>query len=405
MAHDTKKQEPRDLSLPIYRRIEKDLRGRIQNGGWRAGAMIPSRKDLSQEYGVDLGTVQRAVAGLLADGTLRADGGRGTFVTDQEGARQETAGDRGSHRGVKMIALILDQSFNPTDLGAQAMPRAIYHRLRAEETEYRLLTMDTHGEALEQIIELERDALEAAEREAMAGVILWHSGGEQTLPQIRRLLANGVPVIFMDRYPASLPCDFIGVDDEGSAREATGYLLSLGHRRIAFLAPLEPITTIEERLVGYQKALQDAGTPQAEELICRLPYTLSLNMMSLKQQVRTAAAALAALKDPPTAVFAVNDFLAHHYIAAAEEIGLSVPGTVSVMGFDDMERFSPRPPFLTTMHQPFEAMAERAVELLLRRLQALKAVPDVSQNNVFQHILLPTKLVVRHSCYALSQRL
>lgn len=385
-----------DLSLPIYRRIEKDLRRRIQDGHWHLGAMIPSRKDLSQSYGVDLGTVQRAVAGLLADGTLRADGGRGTFVTDR-GRAAPLGDDRRHFPGVQMIALILDQSFNPTDPGAQAMPRAIYHRLREEEAEYRLLTMDTHGESLEQIVTLEQAALEAVEREAMAGVILWHSGGKHTLPQISRLLAKGVPVVFMDRYPAGFRCDFIGVDDENSAREATEYLLGLGHRRIAFLAPLEPITTIEQRLAGYQKALKVAGAPSVAELVCRLPYTLSLSPASLKQQVQTAVAALAALPDPPTAVFAVNDFLAHHCIAAAEEIGLPVPGALSVLGFDDMERFSPRPPFLTTMHQPFEAMGERAAAILLERLQS----SDAAQN-VFQHVLLPTKLVIRHSCRALS---
>ena len=389
-------EQERELSMPIYRRIEKDLRGRISAGNWRAGAMLPSRKALAQEYGVDLGTVQRAVAGLLADGTLRADGGRGTFVTEQNGASQ-TIDKRRPPSNIQMIALILDQSFTPTDPGAQAMPRAIYHRLRDAAPDCRLLTMDTHGEALEQIIELERAALEAVDREDMAGVILWHSGGEHTLPQIRRLLAKGVPVIFMDRYPAAFPCDFIGVDDEGSAREATHYLLGLGHRCIAFLAPLEPITTIEQRLAGFQKALKEAGAPQAADLICRLPYTLSLNPTSLKQQVRMAAATLAALPDPPTAIFAVNDFLAHHCIAALEEIGLSVPGNISVIGFDDMERFSPRPPFLTTMHQPFEAMGERAAEILLHRLQR----PEAAQT-VFQHVLLPTKLVIRHSCRALG---
>ena len=385
-------QMPRDLSLPVFRRIEKDLRERIGPGGWSAGVMIPSRKALAAEYGVDLGTLQRAITGLLADGTLRADGGRGTFVAAQTGGKEPRHVNRQAS-APRQIALILDQSFNPTDPGAQAIPRAIYHKLLAEDAHCRMLTFDTHGEVPEQIVALERHALEAVQDEGVAGVILWHSGGQHTLPLIRRLIERGVPVIFMDRYPDSFDCDFVGVDDEDSAREATEYLLGLGHRRIAFLAPLEDITTIEQRLSGYEKALRAAGVVPAPELICRLPYTLSLNADSLMGQVRTAAEGLAALGKPPTAVFAVNDFLAHRYIAASKEIGLSVPEDVSVMGFDDTDRFSPRPPFLTTVHQPFGLMGERAADLLLRRLRT-----PASARRTFQHVLLATRIVVRASC-------
>jgi DNA-binding LacI/PurR family transcriptional regulator len=384
--------KPRDLSLAVYRRIENDLRARVAGGEWAAGVMMPSRKALAAEYGVDLGTLQRAISGLLADGTVRADGGRGTFVANA--AAQAVAADTKTQAvSSKLVALIFDQSFNPTDPGAQAIPRAVYHKLRAQESEYRMLTFDTHGETPEQIVSLERHALDAVGNEGIAGVILWHSGGEQTLPQIRRLIEHDVPVIFMDRYPASVDCDFVGVDDEAGAHDAVEYLLSLGHRRIGFLAPLENITTIEQRLSGYQKALAAAGIVPRTEWVCRLPYTLSLNINSLQQQVRQAIETLASLEDPPTAVFAVNDFLAHRLIAAATEIGLSVPEDICVMGFDDTDRFSPRTPFLTTVHQPFELMGERAADLLLQRLRT-----PVSARRTFQHVLLSTKIVVRSSC-------
>ncbi|BDI32025.1 hypothetical protein CCAX7_40760 [Capsulimonas corticalis] len=379
--------------MAVYRRIEEDLRGRIASGEWMAGAMIPSRKDLAAEYGVDLGTIQRAVAGLLSDGALRADGGRGTFVAMSAGASRLPSVSKRSVTP-KMIALIYDQSFNPTDIGAQSIPRSIYHKFLEEEANCRLLIFDTHGETPERIVELEGHALDAVESEGVSGVIVWHSGGESTLPQIRRIMDRGVPVIFMDRYPLGFDCDFVGVDDEFSGQEATDYLLGLGHRRIAFLAPLENITTIDQRLAGYKKALANVGILPSPELICRLPYTLSLNMVTLKQQMKAAAASLAALNDPPTAVFAVNDLLAHYYISAIKELGLSVPGEMSVIGFDDMDRFAPAPQFLTTMHQPFETMGERTAELLLKRLQT-------PGQRTFQHILLPTKLVVRQSCRSL----
>ena len=72
---------------------------------------------------------------------------------------------------------------------------------------------------------------------------------------------------------------------------------------------------------------------------------------------------------------------------------------MSVMGFDDVDRDSPRPSPLTTVHQPFEQMGRKAMELLLKRLASLDETPAV-----FQHIMLPTRLAVRSSCLAYSGR-
>ena len=98
--------------------------------------------------------------------------------------------------------------------------------------------------------------------------------------------------------------------------------------------------------------------------------------------------------DPVTAVFAVNDFLAHMLVNALEESGFHVPADVSVVGFDDIDRYSPRTPFLTTMRQPFEAIGERAANLLLRRLREPHGPTKPAS---FRHVLLPSQLIVRKS--------
>jgi DNA-binding GntR family transcriptional regulator len=75
-------------STPAYLQIEHRLRGEINRGIWPAGSMLPSRRDLAKEYGVSSLTVDRAVTRLIAEGILRADDRRGTFVTSssaQEG--------------------------------------------------------------------------------------------------------------------------------------------------------------------------------------------------------------------------------------------------------------------------------------------------------------------------------
>jgi DNA-binding LacI/PurR family transcriptional regulator/DNA-binding transcriptional regulator YhcF (GntR family) len=380
----------------VYGRIEIDMRSKVELGTWPPGMMIPSRKALSKAYGVDLRTVQRAIAALLGDGTLTAENGRGTFVA--------RVGDGGRNLAswiqtpaLQTVAIVLDQSFSPTDPGPRAISQAIHASVRAASPDTRILTFDTHAESIEKIAALERDALGIVEHEGLAGAVVWHSGGRFTEPQLRRMVENGVPLVFMDRFPEGLVCDYVGIDNDHSAREAVEYLLSLGHRRIGFVAPMEPITSIEQRLAGYRKALRRAGVSGNDDLEFRPGLRESLSLVGLDAQLRAVADNVRAMASPPTAIVAVNDFLAHRLITALEHAGLSVPADVSVIGFDDIDRYSPRPPILTTMRQSFEAMGERAAEMLLARIAAPRDVAAPA----YQHVLLSTKLIARESCRAL----
>ena len=114
--------------------------------------------------------------------------------------------------------------------------------------------------------------------------------------------------------------------------------------------------------------------------------------------VRPAVRQFFEMTEPPTALFAMNDALAHYFIVEAEAAGGRVPDTISVIGFDDLERYSPRPALLTTIHQPFDRIGSRAAGLLIRRLKS----PDPAALPS-QHILLPTPLVVRSTCQPLGK--
>ena len=104
------------------------------------------------------------------------------------------------------------------------------------------------------------------------------------------------------------------------------------------------------------------------------------------------------LPDPPTAVFAVNDFLAEYLMIVLEEKGIAIPDTISVVGFDDVERFLPQKPRLTTIRQPFEAIGERAASMLWWRMSH----PE-SHTGAYQHVMLPTRLIVRETTKAISK--
>ena len=383
-----------EIHSPLYKRIEKDLRERVQCGRWAAGTMLPSRKSLADEYGVDMRTIQRAIGDLLADGTLHAHGGRGTFVANSNGTSiPGTPSSNG--RGAQTVAIIAEQSYNPGPSWPVTI-QAIHETLRREISDCRLITLNTYDKTPEGVIHHERDAVAVVEQQNLAGLIMFHSGGDETIPDIRRVLDRGIPMVFIDRLPADLKCDFVGIDNRFAAFDAVEYLISIGHRRVAFLAPEEDASTIEGRLAGYREALAKNGIEQNPDHICRLPLTQSFAIDNLRSELGRVASRLMNDQDRPTAIFVVNDFLARHFIHAIEEQGGSVPESISVLGFDDVEQFSPRPGFLTSVRQPFEAIGERSAKLLLNRLH------DDDGASVYQHILLPTKLVVRSSTQPFS---
>ena len=149
----------------------------------------------------------------------------------------------------------------------------------------------------------------------------------------------------------------IDVQDEAAARTITDHLLDLGHRRIAMVQGPAGHAASRSRLEGFRKALAARGLEAQPELLPQGLFTF--------ESGRDAAVGLLALRSPPTAVFAANDLTALGVMAKAQELGLSIPGDLSVAGFDDIASASMVWPGLTTMRQPMADMAAAAAETVI----------------------------------------
>lgn len=150
---------------------------------------------------------------------------------------------------------------------------------------------------------------------------------------------------------------YVFMDDVLAAREITDRLLDLGHRRIAFIDGPQEHTAATRRRHGYLAALGARGVTPCTDLIQSGDFE-SLSGFE-------AAERLLDLPDPPTAIFAANDGMAVGVLAAAAKRGLSVPGSLSVVGFDDSPVAASAWPRLTTVHQPVAEMAEAAADMLI----------------------------------------
>ena len=180
----------------------------------------------------------------------------------------------------------------------------------------------------------------------------------------------------------------IGVDNRRGVVLALDYLAGLGHRDIAIVGPNRK-GDLRVRCDAYMEWMRERfGEPPAE-------YVQSGGNEYDSGYVGMAR--LMALPNRPTAVFAVGDSTAVGTLAAAADRGVAVPGDVSILGFDDIKLAAYIRPALTTVRQPVEAMASRAVELMVQMIQQ-EAVPQP-----VPHILEPPELVIRDSCAAPRQ--
>jgi LacI family transcriptional regulator, galactose operon repressor len=191
----------------------------------------------------------------------------------------------------------------------------------------------------------------------------------------------GAPVVAVDHNVASSALPTVDSDNLKGAVSATEYLLSLGHRRIGFLAGRPDLESAQLRERGYRAALRRAGIKIDPSLIRVGGYQTDTAEPGARQLLEQA--------DRPTAIFAANDVSALATISVAEGLGLTVPDDLSVIGFDNVPEAALSEPSLTTIEQPIRQMGFDAAQILIR-LIAKQQVPE--------HTLLPTRLVVRRSC-------
>ena len=213
--------------------------------------------------------------------------------------------------------------------------------------------------------------------------------------RVQALMVRHLPFVVVDGVASPAACR-VGIDDRGASLGAVEHLLALGHRRIAVAAlprlpgapggrvepddpgPLRfPVTAA--RLAGIRDGVEAAGLAWAAVPVHAVPDDLTP-----RASAREVGGALLDVPEPPTGVVCLSDEVAAGVLDAAADRGITVPGELSIVGFDDTVTATSATPPLTTVHQPMQGKGEAAARLLLGG-----ASPT--------DLLLPTELVVRGS--------
>jgi DNA-binding LacI/PurR family transcriptional regulator len=199
-----------------------------------------------------------------------------------------------------------------------------------------------------------------------------------------KLLADGVEMVFINGATPALDVSDVAVDEQLAGYLATRHLVELGHHRIGFVSG--PSRSLAPRLkrAGWAAALEEDGYPAADSSVSHGPFGPEGGASALAKLLDTVAA---------TAVICSSDQMAIGVLREAHRRGLSVPGDLSVVGFDDIPFASYCSPSLTTLAQPIDEMAAAAVDDLLQRLD-----PDRPRGGTgsYSRVFRP-RLVVRES--------
>ncbi|HMF75871.1 MAG TPA: LacI family DNA-binding transcriptional regulator [Bryobacteraceae bacterium] len=328
--------------------------------------MSASIKDVARLAGVCHSTVSRA---LRNHGVVNAEtADRIRRIAKEVGYRPNSIGRSLATRHTNTVGVVVTTVADPFVAEVVAGIEAVLH-----DEGYAVFLANSNA-----IPEREVSVVRSFHERRVDGVLVMASRvGSLYKPLLQEL---DVPIVLIDnQYPGGF-AHSISIDDRGGARLAVRHLIGLGHRRIAYLGDQFGLQADADRLAGYHDELQAAGIAGSAELVVQGD--------GKPEKGRIAMGSLLALREPPTAVFCYNDMTAIGALRCLHAAGWSVPGRISVVGFDDLPIASFLEPPLTTVLQPRIEMGRRAARMLLDLLAG---------GRIEGSIRVPGELVVRGS--------
>ncbi len=365
----------------VYQQIQQEIRRRIREGEWPAGTFLPSRRTLARQHDVALGTIEKAIAELLADGTLRAQTGRGTFVADSPLSRC----------GREPEAV-------PSPQPAASAARLARPALVGVISEFHLLDREREHcwewnicRSLEQVLSdaggfsrvvdraIPRDnwvstrrAAEDLLNEGVDGLIVVGLAHVQktanevlSLPGLR-----DKPVVYVSDFPLELLGSQISYDNTAAGHRAASHLHVNGFTELTFFAPFD-VQWQDGRVTGARGALPQWGrSPKSLQVVRNGVELTGDNRADGAAQMRHWLAQGNPC-DGARGIIAANDGLALGILDAAAAAGLDVGRDFGLIGFDD--RAAAAQAGLTSLRPPLEQMGREAARLMV---QALNGYPN-----------------------------
>jgi len=333
----------------MYQQLRQDLLARIRRGEFSAGDLLPSENRLCERYGVSVTTARRALLELVNEGIVYRKAGVGTMVASRV-------------RQVRLAFLSLDYRGDAWRRTPSAMGEIVAGL--GEACWQRAAAFSMRGVERDEAVTHLRGLVE----ERSADGVLLRTADDIDEELLEVLEAGGMPYVTIKRHVPGRRMNCVVSDDVSGARMATDHLLDLGHRRIGFVCAKPRITFARERLAGYRAALAERGVEPEGDLIRQRPNFTT-------EEGYRATRELLELPSPPTAVFVASDTMALGAYRAIGDLGLNIPGDVSLVGYDDISPSAVLQPPLTTVRTSYYDFGRLAADLLLDIVEGRETPP------------------------------
>ncbi|HVK02754.1 MAG TPA: GntR family transcriptional regulator [Armatimonadaceae bacterium] len=353
-------------SEPLYLQIYRDLEHKISTGQIRYMEQLPILPDLCRIYGVSEAPVRRALDELARDGLVVKQRGRGKGTFAIKRLTKTTVR--------VLLAGEYDLSQTPIEFSHEVFD--FLGGIRDAGKDQGCLVQQVSAQGFEALPPAGSDT----------GYLIIAITAEGFTEGIALAERHNAPYVLVNPPARRTPC--VRVDMEQGAFLGVNYLAQLGHRRIAYVGGSAPEWHGPRRL-GYERALSQNGLEADPDLI------RGTDGVDTRQDA-AALDALLALPQPPTAIFAGSDYRALHLLSACRERGISVPGQLSLCGYDGIDAVANVTPALTTVHHPRYELGTASVGLLVDIVTGMRPRNDGDALDV----TVPPQLVVRDSCAA-----
>lgn len=330
-------------------------------------------KTIAEEAGVTLTTVSRI---------LNNKGGK---YADKTKERIFEIADRLKYRP---NALVLGMQSGKTNTAGVMLPTSewFYSQIIAGIHEVfldheTLMMLDWNSRSInEKDDTLERRIIHQLVDRRVDGIILRPTCEEFESSYFEEIWERDIPLILVDRDMTNVKTDFVGTDGEAGGRAAAKYLISLGHRNMLFVGASDRVSTSRRREGGFRQVLSES--PNA---CCK-----TIDIRDADEQLP----GLLNEKDRPTAIFCYNDPVAKQVFPILSDLGLSVPGDISLLGFGN-EPSGDCPAALSTFDQHPQLIGKTAAEIYLDR------VNSETGSGIRRELIAPD-LLLRNSCITYS---
>ncbi len=367
--------------------IDYILKG-IADGTIDSSSRIPTESELSEKFNVSRITSKKALDELAKKGIIVRHRRLGSFINESYNSEtgefkspiSVTLENSIVVKSKKLIGLVLPIGTNMGDMMLYVNGVLDYITPRG----YYLIIMNSNRDSIK-----EKEIITTLIQDNVNGIIYYPLSDRHNFSLMTKLSMDTYPIVLIDKYFTGIDIPYVIPDSFSGAKMITEYLISCGHKRIAFFSESEisEYSTVRDRFSGYCDALKENNLPIDPSIVYE-NIIKGKNDSTEDYVLEMCDPVKSSISNNVTAIFCPADGIALNVISACKYLNIDVPEDISITGFDDLLGTSQLSVPITTVRQDLYEMGHEAARTVIRQIEG---------RQIKKKVIHPVKLIVRSS--------